>query len=264
MRRHGRQRALALAPQQCGCEMDRVQRAEWRRQWFAGATQDRWSQQHEVECFEPIAHCSRSGRCLLEGESPLQSQTIDRPGAFEGDQLAGHQSVAGLKVLECAGLSQDEAKQYGCIDVRDHRRCRSSSRMARLSVGAAGAGGSERSPGRRVARRTSIVSAAYGIIRATGVSRSRTVNVRPFRTDRKCSLRRDLSSAIRTVPMTPLWSQLVTRGQVSEPLHLARDHHCTVRRLAYAPCPPLRPQPLHRAHRDYGPRLVPAGGFSVH
>jgi hypothetical protein len=69
-------------------------------------------------------------------------------------------------------------------------------------VRAAGGGRSRRSHRRRVARRTSIVSRAYWTMRATGVSRSSTINVRPFLTDLRCSFNRDLSSAIRTVVIT--------------------------------------------------------------
>jgi hypothetical protein len=106
------------------------------------------------------------------------------------------------KVIERARFTQDDTQQGGGIEVRDHRRRRSSTRTATLSVGFEGFGGSFRSRRRRFALRISSGWAAYGTIRAIGVSRSRTVSVPPLRTDRRCSLRRAFSSAMPTSLMT--------------------------------------------------------------
>ena len=55
---------------------------------FAGTAQHGWPQQYQVNCFKPfIDHTDPLGR-LLHCQSALMSELIDRPCAFEGDQLA--------------------------------------------------------------------------------------------------------------------------------------------------------------------------------
>lgn len=115
-----------------------------------------------------------------------------------------------------AGFTQDNAQERGRIDVGDHRRRRSSTTSAPLSVCFEGLGGSFRSRGRRRACRTSMDVAATGTIRAIGVSRSSTVTVPPCRTDRRCPLRSAFKSAMRTLRLTnyghesprqPIWGR---------------------------------------------------------
>jgi hypothetical protein len=73
------------------------------------------------------------------------------------------------------GVHPRDAEVFGGAaghEVGDHLDARSWSRTARLSLGLGNGGGSRRSPGFRVARRTSRgASASYGTICATGVSR---------------------------------------------------------------------------------------------
>src|SRR5215204_2825850 len=112
------------------------------------------------------------------------------------------QSIVRSQVVESACFTQDDAQARRGIEVRDHRRQRSSTRTAMLSVRFEGFGGSFRSRSRPFGLRISREGAANGMMRATGVSRSSTVTVAPFRTARRCSLRRAFKSAIRTSLMT--------------------------------------------------------------
>ena len=67
-------------------------------------------------------------------------------------------------VVERAQLAQDDAQERRRIDVRDHRRRRSSTRSATLSVRCAGLRGSFKSRSGRFALRTSRAGAVNGTI----------------------------------------------------------------------------------------------------
>src|SRR5206468_3828138 len=125
---------------------------------------------------------------LVGGEGSLKSKPVDGACAFNRNEFARNKRVEGTQFVESSRFTQDDAQQGRGVDVRDHRRRRSSSRTATLSVRFAGFGGSFRSRTRRCALRISSGGAAKGTILAIGVSRSSTVSVPPLRTDRRCSL----------------------------------------------------------------------------
>lgn len=53
MRSHYGQGTMPLSPDQCGGEVDGVERSERHRQRFAGPAEHRRAQQHEVNSLEP-------------------------------------------------------------------------------------------------------------------------------------------------------------------------------------------------------------------
>ena len=88
---------------------------------------------------------------------PLVTASVRRRGSISGNAAS-------------SGLAQNDAQERRRIEIRDHRRRRSSTSVAVLSVRLEGLGGSFRSRSRRVALRTSSEGAPTGMIRATGLS----------------------------------------------------------------------------------------------
>ncbi len=74
--------------------------------------------------------------------------------------------------------------------------------LRRRRGGDSGTRSSLRAPGSGERTVSQALSCSYGTIRATGVSRERTVRFRPRRTFRRYSLRRLFKTATRTVLMT--------------------------------------------------------------
>src|SRR5207244_7381677 len=99
---------------------------------------------------------------------------------LDRNELARHQRVLRTQLFERPALPKHQAKEGRGVDVRRHRRRRSSSRTAKLSVRFASGAGTLTSRRRRMARRISTGSAAYGTILATGVARSNWVTLRPL------------------------------------------------------------------------------------
>ena len=130
------------------------------------------------------------------------SRSIVRRDSTSSSSLE-HQPLGPAQFRQRSGFTEDEPEHGRRIDVDRHRFERSSSSTARLDV-PDGRTGVPRGRLRavRLAGRISSASVWMGTSSAMGVLRSTTVIRRPSRTERRCSLKRALSSATQTLVMT--------------------------------------------------------------
>src|SRR5262245_12553096 len=186
--------------------MNRIQRPERSWEGIAGAGQDRWPEQHEVDGFDPLSDDVETAGRLVRRKLTSAQQAVDGAPRFDLEQLARNQPFGASQLGEGAGLVEGKSEQRGGVEVERQRRSRSARSAARLSVRVVRRGGFGTSRGRLDASRRSSPAASIGTMWATGVSRSSTTSVRPFLTERRCALNRALSSAILTAFMVILWS----------------------------------------------------------
>jgi hypothetical protein len=90
MRRHLGQRSQTITPDQCSGQVDRIDRADRHGHWLARTAQHWRTQQHQVNRFEPLVDHSYPFYGLLGRQRSLDSQSIDRPRAFDSNELAGN------------------------------------------------------------------------------------------------------------------------------------------------------------------------------
>ncbi len=190
-------------PDECGGEVNGVERAKRSGKRVAGPAEDRCTEQHEVDRLNPVTNRGQAVGRLVRRQHAGARESVDGPTRLDLDQLAGHQPLGTAQLRQCSRFAKDEPQHGRRVDVDGHRFERSSSSTARLDVPGGRTGFPRgRLRGVRLAGRISSVSAWMGTISAMGVFRSTTVIRRPLRTERRCSLKRALRSATPTRVMT--------------------------------------------------------------
>ena len=61
-----------------------------------------------IDRLEPFVDGAQSSRRFFGRQGALQPQPIDRARAFDGNEFAGHKSVAGSQLVESPRLTQDD------------------------------------------------------------------------------------------------------------------------------------------------------------
>ena len=245
--------------------MERIESRKRRGEGFGCAGEHRSLHEYEVDGLQPVRDERAPGGGVLRRQRARQAQSVDGAQGLHGQKLARNEAIRSQQRRQVSRLAENETQQRGRIDVRDQRFERSRSKTERLSVGPAGGRGSRISLGLRDARRISSgTSASSGTIWATGVLRSRIVNVRPRRTLRRCSLRWALRSAMPTLLMTSLWSSQVTRQTATAtPRGRRRPRPPPPRtsRSSASASPPARPSTAgpRRTRAFIGSRLARSG-----
>lgn len=169
------------------------------------SSQDGPGQLHHFHGFHQTEHRLSPRGDLRVVESFGEPQSIQRAQAFDFDQIRYHSRGDGPPFLQCIGLTQNNTKKSGRVEVGNRRSaCRSSNNSATISRRSRSGGGKETprndgEPGKGLRTVNDCPCSSYGTIRAIGVFRSSTVTVRPARTLRRCSLSLLFKSATRTL-----------------------------------------------------------------
>lgn len=110
MRRH--REVLELVPyEQRAGQMDRIERADDRRERIRCPFEDRSAEWHQREAFDRLQGCFAAVGYLVIVEAEPEARAIDRPKALEPDEFAGNGGRDPRPDPESAGLPKHDTEK---------------------------------------------------------------------------------------------------------------------------------------------------------